>query len=387
MLRRKSLMSVTLAFVANFWLPVYLTGIQRAEGAPAATDTAVDMQPPLGLPLVPYPEDNPPTAEKIALGRRLFSDPILSVDNTVACATCHNPALGFTDGKQFPRGVRNQKASRNAPSVLNAAYLGSLFWDGRATSLEKQVKDPVRNPLEMANTPQAVEKKLAADESYGAAFEKAFGPGKITFEKVEKAIASFERTLISGNSAFDRYFYGGDKQALTPTAERGLRLFLARDKGNCAACHSVYKRYSKVKVHKISAGSISEDDSFALFTDDEFHNTGIGAEANGHYKDVGRYKVTRKKADLGAFKTPTLRNIAKTGPYMHDGSLKTLKDVIDYYVRGGNPNPLLDKKIRPLKFLSDQERADLLAFLDSLTSEMPSTAIDSVDRPLSQVRH
>jgi len=204
----------------------------------------------------------------------------------------------------------------------------------------------------MANTLESAVKKLMADPSYRAAFEKAFGTGPVTYEKAEKAIASFERTVISGNSPFDRYSYGGDKSALTASARRGLEVFRSPKKGNCAACHTIGEKY-------------------ALFTDNKFHNLGVGANTRGELADLGRYNVTKNEANKGAFKTPSLRNIAKTGPYMHDGSLKTLKDVIDFYVGGGNSNPHLDKEIHPLDFLTGQERADLRAFLESLTGEMP----------------
>jgi cytochrome c peroxidase len=186
---------------------------------------------------------------------------------------------------------------------------------------------------------------------YQAAFDKAFGPGKITVEKVEEAVASFERTLVSANSPFDRYQYGGDKTALSASAIRGLALFRDKQKGNCATCHTI-------------------DDKFALFTDGKFHNIGEGIDPNGNLKDLGRYEQTHVDADRGAFKTPTLRNIAKTGPYMHDGSVKTLKDVVDFYVGGGTSNPYLDKEIKELK-LNGTERADLLAFMESLTCDTP----------------
>lgn len=362
---------VTLVLVAGVGLCIYPTRMLRAGGAGWPAGTPIEIKPPLGLPPVPIPDDNPLTAEKIALGRRLYYDRMLSVDNTVACADCHNPALSFTDGKQFSEGVGKKKESRNAPTVLNAAYFLNLFWDGRAPSLEKQVEVPVQNPVEMANTLEGVEKKLVADASYRAAFEEAFGPGAITFDKVEKAIASFERTLISGNSPFDRYFYGGDKDALTPAAQRGLEVFMNKRKGGCITCHSIYKRYAPTRARVAVASVPEEVESYALFTDNEFHNTGVGADSRGNYQDLGRYNVTQNEADKGAFKTPTLRNIAKTGPYMHDGSLKTLKEVIDFYVGGGNSNPHLDKRIHPLGFLTGQERADLLAFLESLTGEMP----------------
>ena len=315
------------------------------------TGKPVQIRAPLGLPPVPTPSDNPPTAETIALGRRLYYDPILSVDNTVSCASCHSPAFGFADPKQFSEGVKKQKGGRNAPTVLNAAHNGLQFWDGRAPSLEKQAEGPVQNPVEMAHTLQDVEKKLTADASYRAGFEKSFGPGAITYEKVEKAIASFERTVISGNSPFDRYFYGGDKSAMSASARRGLEVFRNPKKGNCAVCHTIGEKY-------------------ALFTDNKFHNIGIGVK-DGQPSDLGRFNVTHNEADKGAFKTSTLRNVALTAPYFHDGSRKTLKDAIDFYVGGGNSNPYLDKEIHALDFLTGQERADLLAFLQSLTGEMP----------------
>ena len=191
-----------------------------------------------------------------------------------------------------------------------------------------------------------------ADSSYRSEFESAFGPGPITFEMVEKAIASFERTIVSGNSPFDRYLYGGDEEALSESAQRGLEVFRDPEKGNCAACHTI-------------------DETYALFTDNEFHNLGVDLDPQGELKDLGRYEVTQNESDRGAFKTPSLRNVALTAPYMHDGSLKTLQDVIDFYVGGGSSNPWLDEEMKALDFLTFPERADLLAFLESLTGEMP----------------
>lgn len=203
----------------------------------------------------------------------------------------------------------------------------------------------------MAHTLEGVERKLMADQTYREEFKKAFGADSITYEMVEKAIASFERTVLTANSPFDRYFYGGDKKALAASARRGLEVFRDPKRGNCTACHTIGEKH-------------------ALFTDNKFHNLGVGV-SGGQLTDQGRYEVTKNEADRGAFKTPTLRNIAQTAPYMHDGSLKTLKDVIDFYIGGGNSNPHLDKEIHPLDFLTGQERADLLAFLESLTGEVP----------------
>ncbi len=314
----------------------------------------VQIKAPLGLPPVPIPVDNPPTAKTISLGRRLFYDPILSVDHTVACATCHDPDSGFSDARPVSEGVKGEKGGRNAPTVFNVAYYNTQFWDGRVPNLEKQAEGPVQNPIEMGHDLKGVEKRLAADPSYRAAFEKAFGSGTVTYGKVAKAIASFERTVISGNSAFDRYFYGGDEKALSEVARRGMDIFRDSNKGNCTACHPV-----------------------GLFMDNAFHNIGIGVDEEGKLADLGRYEVTKRERDQGAFKTPSLRNIALTAPYMHDGSLKTLADVVDFYVGGGNSNPQLDPQLKELTPISEigkvnWERTDLVAFLESLTGEVPS---------------
>ncbi|MBM3811481.1 MAG: c-type cytochrome [Acidimicrobiia bacterium] len=313
--------------------------------------TVIEIKAPLGLPPVPVPADNPPTAETIALGRRLYYDKGLSVDGTIACASCHDPEKGFSDASPNSAGVGGKRGDRNSPTVWNSAYNTLQFWDGRSPSLENQAEGPVQNPIEMANTLEAVEKKLSADASYVAEFEKAYGPGPITYEKVGKAIASFERTVLSGNSAFDKYQYGGDKKAMSASAIRGLEIYQNPAKGNCAACHTIEKDH-------------------ALFTDNKFHNIGVGIDSKGELKDLGRFKETQVETDKGAFKTPTLRNIAATAPYMHDGSLKTLKDVVDFYVGGGSSNPHLDQEIKALK-LSKQDRDDLEAFLNALTGETP----------------
>jgi len=311
----------------------------------------VSIKVPLGLPPVPVPAGNPPTAETIALGRRLYYDPILSADNTVSCATCHSPQYGFADPKPVSEGVGRRTGTRNSPSVLNSAYFTTQFWDGRAPSLEKQAEGPVQNPVEMANTLAVVEQRLNADPSYREQFAKAWGPHPITYEMVEKSIASFERTVISGNSPFDRWKYGHDENAVNAAVKRGFLVFTSNKKGNCAACHSV-------------------GESYATFTDNQFHNVGVGVDMD-EFTDVGLYAVTHHEADKGKFKTPCIRNIAVTAPYMSDGSLKNLKEVVDFYIGAGNSNPNLDKQIHVLDFLSGAERADLEAFLNSLTGELP----------------
>jgi cytochrome c peroxidase len=345
--RRLQIAIIAVVIGVIFFLP----RSRSSQGSAKPIGNPVEIKTPLGLPPVPFPSDNPPTADTIALGRRLYYDPALSVDNSVSCATCHGPEYGFSDGKPVSNGVQNKTGTRNSPTVLNSAYFEAQFWDGRAPSLEKQAEGPVQNPVEMAHTLKGVEDKLNADPSYRDLFAGAFGSGRITYEMVEKAIATFERTVVAGNSPFDRWKYGHDESAVNDSVKRGFVVFTAKNKGNCATCHLVGKEN-------------------ALFTDNKFHNIGIGVDL-GKITDDGRYTVTGNEADRGAFKTPCLRNIALTAPYMHDGSLKTLKDVVDFYIGGGNSNPHLDKNIRVLDFLTGQERADLQAFLESLTGEMP----------------
>jgi len=298
--------------------------------------------PPLGLDEVPVPENNPMTPEKVALGRRLFFEKRLSRDATVACASCHMPRRGFSNGRQYGIGIGGRIGLRNAPTIINAAYNDTLFWDGRAKSLEEQAKGPIQHPAEMGANEIHISKTLGTLPFYRESFRRAFGSEKITLDRVVKAIATFERTILSGNSLFDRWFFGSDKSALTPAAVRGFKLF--RGKGNCVKCHLV--------------------DSFsAPFTDQKFHNLGVGFDSRPPHP--GREKITRRAQDKGKFKTPTLRDITKSMPYMHDGSIKTLEEVIDYYDRGGLANPNIDPDMKPLKFLKS-EKSDLLEFLKSL---------------------
>jgi len=328
------------------------TGMATAGARPIGKP--IEIVPPLGLPPVPIPADNPVTAETVALGRRLFYEKRLSADNTLSCSSCHNPLLGFTDNQRHSTGVGGKTGTRNAPTVVNAAYAPMQFWDGRAASLEAQAAGPIANPVEMNQTHDVSVRKLDADPSYRGQFAQAFGPGPITIQKVEMALASFERTVISGNSPFDKYKFGGDKKALSPAAIRGLAIFTDKARGNCVACHTIEEHY-------------------ALFTDGKFHNIGVGVNGEGELTDPGRYSESKADADHGAFKTPSLRNVAKSAPYMHDGSLKTLKDVVDFYAGGGNSNPYLDKEIKQIK-LSGKDRTDLVEFLKSLTGEIPPDA-------------
>ncbi len=326
----------------------------------------------LGLPELPRIIDNPQTPEKVALGQRLFNDVRLSQDGTVSCASCHQQSKAFTDGKKVAVGIQGRLGLRNAPTVVNAAYYQRLFVDGRAASLEEQALGPFLNPIEHGlKSKQALVKLVAQDADYIKQFTDVFASPIITADKITFAIASFERTLIAGNSAFDRYLFGRDRQALTQSEARGMRLF--RRKGNCANCHE-----------------ISGKD--ALFMDNRFYNLGIGFEkinseietilvtlrqgdklnalhlTKAQRAELGRFNTTHLIADIGKFKTPTLRNIALTAPYMHDGSLKSLEEVVDYYDKGGYKNPYLDAAIFPLHF-TEQEKQDLVAFLKALTSQ------------------
>jgi cytochrome c peroxidase len=260
--------------------------------------------------------------------------------------------MGFTDDKPVSDGVQGKKGTRSSPTVINSAYSTLQFWDGRAPSLERQAEGPMANPVEMAHSLEGVVHRLQEDPSYRDQFQKAWGTDQISIDMVTKSIASFERTVLSGNSPFDRFYYGKDKNALSASAQRGLKVFQDPKRGNCAVCHTIGPKY-------------------ALFTDNKFHNIGIGSDTHGEFVDTGRYSQTKNDAEMGAFKTPTLRNVAQTAPYMHDGSMPTLKDVIDHYIGGGNSNPHLDKEIHVLDFLSGQEREDLLEFLKSLTAELP----------------
>jgi len=295
---------------------------------------------PNGLSKLRLPKDNPLTKEKIELGKQLYFDKRLSRDNTVSCASCHDPKLGWSNGEQFATGVDNQVGGRNSPTIINAAYHQFQFWDGRAEQLEGQALGPIQNPIEMDLTLEELEKRLNAIEGYRKQFATIFG-GPVKAEYVAKAIAAFERTVLSGDAPHDR-FKAGDKTALSESAQRGMKLFFG--KANCSACHS--------------GGN---------FSDSAFHN--IGAGMDNEHPDLGRFVVTQIEGDKGAFRTPTLREIARTAPYMHDGSMKSLEDVIEFYSKGGIANPQLDEEIFPLK-LSDQDKADLVTFLkEGLTSD------------------
>jgi cytochrome c peroxidase len=340
----------SLLLAAFAYLPAQAQSSGNSPAMPIGRPVQINT--PLGLPPVPIPADNPPTEETIALGRRLYYDPSLSLDGTISCASCHAPQFAFSDKRPVSEGVGKKTGNRHAPTVINSAYFTLQFWDGRASSLEEQAKGPIANPVEMAHSLDGVVKHLQSDTIYPDLFKKAWGTDQITIDMVAKSIASFERTVIAGDSPFDRFYYGHDSRALSPEAQRGLKIFISAKKGNCAVCHTIGKDSS-------------------LLTDNKFHNLGIGADTKGDLNDVGRYAITKQDADMGCFKTPSLRNLANRGRYMHDGSFPTVKDALAHYIGGGNWNAHLDKEIHSLDILTFDERDDLLQFLDSLNGKLP----------------
>jgi len=340
--------------------------------------------PMLGLPPVPVPADNPQSDAKIALGDRLFNDVRFSATGLVSCATCHAPEKAFTDGPlSVSEGINGLTGTRNAPTVINAAYNRTQFWDGRSPDLEDQALHPFLNPVEMALPNHDVLLAIVrGDANYVKAFKQVFGvkAGDITMIEVTRAIAAFERTKVAGNSPFDRWYFGAEADAMSEAAVRGFDVFL-KD-GRCVSCHTI-------------------EQDHAVFTDHLFHNIGIGinniqekvpalaraflvAKSEGVDVDVavlsdadtshlGRLAVTDDLSMVGSFKTSTLRNIAVTPPYMHDGNLKTLREVVEHYNNGGvtnegdRVNDFISGGIRPLN-LTEQQIDDLVAFMEALTS-------------------
>ena len=307
---------------------------------------------PVGLDLyMPVPERNPMSVAKVALGCRLFFDSLLSRDRTRACATCHDPRHAFTDGRAVAVGVEGRSGTRNVPTLVDRGYGKSFFWDGRAASLEQQALQPIQHRREMDMTLDGVIRRLTQDDEYPGLFRAAFG-SEPRSDLLAKAVASYMRTILSGNAPFDRYVMG-ERDALSALAQQGLLIFAG--KGNCTACHIG-----------------------PTLTDEGFHNTGI-AWNNGKLRDSGRYMVSGKDQHRGAFKTPTLREVSRTTPYMHDGSIATLEEVIEFYDRGGKPNPNLDPELRPLNLSAAEKRA-LLAFLRALSGEIREGTLDAAEK-------
>jgi cytochrome c peroxidase len=297
------------------------------------------------MPAVPVPPDNPQTDAKVRLGAQLYFDTRLSADNTISCATCHDPRTGWANPHPTDTGIRGQVGGRNSGTVINSGQMRFQFWDGREPSLEGQAVGPIHNPIEMGETHENVVRKLNEMPGYREQFQTVFGRDA-DIDGIAKAIAAFERTIVSGPSPYDLYVMG-DKTAMSPAAVRGMHLF--NGKGHCTPCHSG-----------------------PMFSDQSFHNLGVGMDAEK--PDLGRFDKTKNPADSGRFKTPTLRNIAQTPPYLHDGSAKTLMDVMDVYNMGGTPNAYLDPLVLPLN-LTARERADLVAFMEALTGPVAEVKI------------
>ena len=315
-------------------------------------------------------EQNPLTRSKIELGRQLYFDTRLSLDSTVSCASCHDPSMGYTAHTKTGVGIKGQKGGRNSPVSYNRILSGPQFWDGRADSLEDQAIGPIANPIEMGFTHEGVVKRLGENAVYRRQFEKIFGG--LTIEHVGQAIAAFERVIVTSPSPYDyneqlRSFEGLDeediaddpelsekfaetkafleKHPMSDAAKRGREIFFS-EKGNCTACH---------------VG--------ANLADEKYHNLGVGMDQDD--PDLGRFTVTKNEKDTGAFKTPTIRNVALTAPYMHDGSVATLEEVVEWYDKGGHQNAHLSDKIRPLK-LSEQDQIDLVEFMKACTGSTPT---------------
>lgn len=332
----------------------------------------------LGKESVYIPADNPMTRAKIELGRQLYFDRRLSKNSEVSCADCHHPDSGYAKETQFGVGVGGQTGNRNSPTSYNRLLSREQFWDGRAESLEAQAVGPIANPIEMSNTHDVAVKFVSANKVYNAQFVKVFGKAP-NIDDIGRAIAAFERVIVTGDAAYDfqdrvdrmeKLLAAEDlldmevlkeeepemheqyvalkelaaKQPMSESAQRGRKIFFSAE-ANCAACH---------------VG--------ANFSDEKYHNLGVGMDAES--PDLGRFVVTGKEEEKGAFKTPTLRNVALTGPYMHDGSQKTLLEVVEWYVKGGHPNPYLSEKVKKFD-ATEQDKLDLVAFMESLTGPFP----------------
>lgn len=369
---------VCLLFGVGLIVGTWLDGARRPV---AAQTPGARFAVPLGLPADIWesliPKDNPLTPEKVALGEKLFFDKRLSLDRTISCATCHDPATAFAESNMVAIGIENRKGARNSPTVLNATFNVLQFWDGRAPSLEEQAKLPLINSVEMGMKDHAqVVARVREVPEYQRDFAAVFGNAGITIDTITKAIAAFERTQLSGNAPFDR-FIAGDQNAISESAKRGWALF--NGKARCVTCHAF-------------------NASQPFFTDFKFHNIGVAAKDQNFpalarrargllaaspqqqqkiidelalspgFSELGRYLVTKQPKDIGAFKTPTLRDVELTAPYMHNGAEKTLLDVVNFYDKGGEANPNLDGGMRPLK-LTDQEKEDLVELMKTFTSD------------------
>lgn len=369
---------VVLTFLLGAPVLVLAADSNNSNSAPA-----FEIKLPLGIPqeLWAYfvPTDNTMSASKVELGRKLFFEQRLSADGSVSCASCHDPARAFTDGKRVAEGIGGRRGVRNSPTLLNAMFNAGQFWDGRASSLEDQGKMPLTNPDEMGNRSlDEVAARIGAIPEYAKEFQQVFSSA-VTIDAIAKAIAAFERTLVSANSPLDRYL-AGDFAAMSEEARSGMILF--RGKARCGVCHAFNQNFSAFTT-------------FPFLTDMNYRNTGIAAnydgfnmlarramtaareQADGGLSEVakheraaelGRFLISGNTLDVGAYRTPSLRNVELTAPYFHDGSAPTLEDVVRYYVKGGNQNPNRDWQLEPVA-LSESEQHDVVQFLKALTSD------------------
>jgi len=323
-------------------------GEQPAEG-PAEGPAAMKVEVPSGLPDLPVPDDNPMTAEKVELGKLLYFDTRVSKDGTISCATCHDPQMGWAEHRPTSAGIKDaeghpQIGGRNAPTVINAAYATSQFWDGREPSLEAQAIGPVGNPIEMGSSMESVIDQFSKIAGYQERFQAVFGTD-VTEEGFAKAVAAFERTVLSGNSPYDK-FKAGDEAALDEAQKRGMALF----EDHCNMCHKA-----------------------PLFSNYGFYNAGVGMDKEE--PDKGRMAVTEEERDLGKFRVPALREIADTAPYFHDGSVEKLEDAVALMAGGGMDNPNLSSAFKGLaaEEFTEEDLADLVAFLNALSGDYPKT--------------
>ena len=349
----KSIFITIVDFGHHFFVIIRLIVCGFLGGLMANAETSIpDVEDPaLGLPSIELPEPSFFNKNIIKLGEKLFFDPFLSRDGTISCATCHVPDQGFAEnGKRLSTGIDGKIGLRNAPTLLNIAYAESMFVDGREDTLEGQAWQPILAHDEMGNTDvKEVLQRLGKNKSYAKLFKKSFTKDGLTKKNLAVALSAYQRTLVSGNSAYDKWYYEGQDDAMNESAERGYQLFAGQ--AQCWQCHSI-------------AGP------GVLFSDNLFHNTGVShrSKKKGLTEDLGRYQFTKLEYDKRSFKTPTLRNIAETSPYMHDGSLSSLEDVVRFYNEGGSDDPLLSPIIGTLN-LSDGDINDLVEFLKSLSGD------------------
>lgn len=302
--------------------------------------------------MAPIPADNAATPARVELGKMLFFDPRLSGSQWISCASCHNPALGWSDGLPTAIGAGMKKLPRATPTILNVAYNNIFMWDGRAASLEDQATGPIKAKAEMDQDMTILVERLNAIPGYNKAFERAYPGEGITEKTIAKALACYERTIVSANTPFDRW-HAGNKKAVDDSAKRGFKLFTGKAK--CSVCHEGFN-----------------------FTDNGFHNIGLKIP-QGMSEDIGRFSQRKVKINQGAFKTPTLRDVAMTAPYMHNGIYQTLEEVVDHYDRGGDVKDNLDPNMEALH-LTSEEKQDLVAFLRSLTSPAALVTIPQLPR-------